>query len=186
MKFKHLALITALSTFSIIGCDSNKEDETSVTTTENVENEAAAVESPAVTTGTVAEADVPSEVRTTFTTKYPAAKTVTWTRYKPVADDGLDINDTYYYVRFNNDGADYINWYNTRGEWVKTSTLVSDKSGLPAPVSKYINDNYADYTIEEINKENDKDRDMYEVKLNKGEDKVKLKILPNGEVFKQK
>jgi hypothetical protein len=28
--------------------------------------------------------------------------------------------------------------------------------------------------------------EMYEVKLNKGEEKAKLKILPNGEIFKRK
>ena len=189
MKIKHLAVLTALSTFTIIGCDNNKEDETTVTTTENqAENASMASENTTATTGTatITDADVPAEVKTTFTAKYPKAQSTTWTRYQPVADDGLDMNETYYYVRFNNDGSDYINWYNMKGEWVKTSTLVSNESDLPSPVNKYIKDNYSGYTVEEINKENDKDRDVYEIKLNKGDEKLKIKVTPQGEIVKMK
>ncbi len=68
----------------------------------------------------------------------------------------------------------------------KTSTKVPGNSKLPDAVNKTINDSYPGYTIVEIDEENDKDMDMYEIELNKGDSKVKLKILPNGEIFKRK
>jgi hypothetical protein len=103
-----------------------------------------------------------------------------------VEDDDLVKDDTYYYVRYNNDGADYTTWYNNRGEWVKTGTKVAGDKNLPGAVNQYINANYPGYKIEEIQKENDKNMNMYEIKMYKGNSKVKLKILPNGRVFKKK
>jgi uncharacterized membrane protein YkoI len=96
------------------------------------------------------------------------------------------MDDNYYYVRYNNDGADYVSWYNNRGEWVKTSTRITGNPNLPDAVNKTINAQYPGYTIVEIDKENDKNMDMYEVELKKGEAKAKLKILPDGTVFKRK
>jgi hypothetical protein len=49
-----------------------------------------------------------------------------------------------------------------------------------------LNAQYPGYAIEEVDRENDKDMEMYEIKLRKGEEKAKLKVLPNGEVFKRK
>jgi len=129
---------------------------------------------------------VPANVKTTFTAKYPKAQKVVWVEYQPVESDYLTMDSTYYYVRFNDNGADYITWYDNRGEWVKTSTKVEGNSSLPDAVNKTLNDQFPGYTIEEINKENDKNMDMFEIKLNKGEQKAKVKILPNGEIFKRK
>ncbi len=129
---------------------------------------------------------VPKDIKLSFDKKYPAIKKAEWSRYTPSEEDDMDRNTDYYFVRFNNNGEDYIDWYNTRGEWVKTSTTLKLDAKLPEPVSNYIMDNYEGYTVEEINKENDKDMDMYEVKLNKGDKKVKFKILPDGQIFKKK
>jgi hypothetical protein len=60
------------------------------------------------------------------------------------------MDDQYYYVRYNNNGADYMSWYNNRGDWVKTSTRVPGNKNLPDAVNMYINENYPGYTIEEI------------------------------------
>lgn len=193
MKLKHLAVVTALSSMAFIGCDSKDKNETEVTTADTTQTEMAdmaTVANQASTEGTsvtITDADVPAEVKTTFTAKYPKVTTVNWMKYQPGANDDFEMDQTYYYVRFNNDGSDYITWYNNRGEWVKTSTpIVGGSSKLPAAVNKYITDNYPGYTIEEISLENDKDMDMYEIKLNKGEEKVKIKVLPSGEIFKKK
>lgn len=181
----------AISSVALFSCNNDKKTETTVTT-DTLAAEitpVATVAQQAYREGTavvVTTQEVPDTIRTTFVTKYPKVKKAEWFKYQPVAEDDLVMDDSYYYVRFNNNGADYTTWYNNRGEWVKTSTKVPGPSNLPDAVNQYINANYEGYTIEEINKENDKDMDMYEIKMNKGESKVKLKILPNGEVFKRK
>jgi Putative beta-lactamase-inhibitor-like, PepSY-like len=129
---------------------------------------------------------VPDSVRKSFTTEYPTIKTVEWVKYEPVESDDLKMDDEYYYVRYNNDGADYISWYNNRGEWVKTSTKIAGNANLPDAVNKTINDQYPGYTITEIDKENDKDMVMYEIDLEKGEAKAKLKVLNDGTIYKRK
>lgn len=93
----------------------------------------------------------------------------------------------YYYVRFNDNGIDYADWFNAQGDWVKSSTkFTGGSSKLPEAVNKTIAAQYPGYEIVEIDKENDKDMDMYEIELKKGEAKAKLKILPDGTVFKRK
>lgn len=186
MKVKNLACLLAISSFAIFSCNSKTEE---TKTTEPEKTPVAVVAKQASTEGTSVTVDaekVPEAIRTSFTTKYPKVKKVEWVSYTPVETDELEMDDQYYYVRYNNDGADYTSWYNNRGEWVKTSTKIPGNSKLPDAVNKTINDLYPGYTINEIDKENDKDMDMYEIELNKGESKVKLKILPNGTIYKRK
>ncbi len=137
--------------------------------------------------------DVPQATRTSFETKYPKASNVRWSKYDNTVDKStmdhsdvrynLDAND--YEVRFNMDNADYIAWYDD-GNWIYSSSKVSDHSSLPAAVNNRIKTDYPDYKITDVDKENDKDRTMYEVELNKGSDKVKLLIAENGEIIKKK
>lgn len=190
---KQLTIITVISSFAISGCNNNdkKTTETAVvtdtiTTATTPMKDVAMQASKEGNAVIITSAEVPDTIRNTFTTKYPKVKKIEWFKYQPAAGDDLVMDDSYYYVRFNNNGADYTTWYNNQGEWVKTSTKIAGNKNLPGPVNQYINANYPDYTIEEINKENDKNMDMFEIKMNKGDSKVKLKILPNGEVFKKK
>ena len=191
MKLKQLMLTMAVSSVALFSCDTKKDTDSTTTTdtlaTNTVPVTEVAQQANKEGTAVVVTTDqVPEPVRTSFTTKYPKIEKVEWYTYSPVEDDGLIMDDKYYYVRYNNDGADYISWYNNRGEWVKTSTKVPGPKELPDAVNKYINANYEGYTIEEISKENDKNMDMYEIKMNKGDAKATIKILPNGELFKSK
>jgi len=137
--------------------------------------------------------DVPQATRTSFETKYPNASNVRWSKYQPVEaktdlDDtdvryNLDTND--YVVKFNMDNVDYLAWYDD-GSWIYTSAVIPDHSKLPAVVNAMLRDKYPGYTIVEAEKENDKDRTMYEVEIEKGSDKWKLLIAENGEVIKKK
>jgi len=182
-----VALISFMSS-----CNTDKKETTEVTTDTMAMSAPAPVTEVAkqsVTEGrstTITVDRVPSNVSASFTTKYPKASNVQWVEYYPVESDYLVMDSTYYYVRFNDNGTDYITWYDNRGEWVKTSTKVPGNSNLPDAVNKTINEQYPGYTIEEISKENDKNMEMFEIKLNKGEEKAKVKILPNGEIFKRK
>lgn len=175
----------ALSLCMLASCD-NKTEEKEVTVTEvPVETVAKSAETEGKSVDINTD-EVPDSVRMSFTKKYPTVKTMKWVKYEPIESDDLKMDDQYYYVRYNNDGADYISWYNNRGEWVKTSTKVTGNKNLPDAVNQTINAQYPGYTIVEIDKENDKDMDMYEIELEKGEAKAKLKILPDGTIFKRK
>ncbi|MEO6584319.1 MAG: PepSY-like domain-containing protein [Ferruginibacter sp.] len=198
MKIQITTFMIALVALSVIGCNNPDKENvtTSTTNTTSLATNDTAVITPikdvaaqARTEGNrtvVVYNDVPDTIRTSFTTKYPKIKKAEWYRYQPAVDDEMKMDEDYYYVRFNNNGTDYTSWFDNRGDWVKTSTIVPGNKNLPNAVNRYINVNYPGYTIEEISKENDKNMDMYEVKLNRGDSKVKLKILPNGKVFKRK
>lgn len=185
MKVNHLLIPLALSLF-VMSCNNEKKESVS-TTPEQVPVAVVAKEAAkeGVRTSITTE-QVPDTVKMLFSKKYPKATKTTWMKYEPVESDDLKMDDQYYYAAFYNDGADYTAWYNNRGDWVKTSTRVTGNANLPDAVNKTINAQYPGYEIVEIDKENDKDMDMYEVELKKGDAKAKLKILPNGEVFKRK
>ncbi len=165
-------------------CDnSKKEDKNESTVPVTVVAKEAVKEGKSIT---VTTEQVPDTIRTSFMKKYPKATKTVWMQYEPGDNDDLKMDDQYYYVTYYSDGADYTSWYNNHGEWVKTSTKVPGNAKLPDAVNKTINDQYPGYAIVEIDKENDKDMEMYEIELKKGEEKAKLKILPNGTIFKRK
>jgi hypothetical protein len=189
MKHTRLA-IASLVIFAMTACNNEKNETTTVSTSsDSVTTPVKQVAAASQTDGKVVKIEttrVPDTVRTSFEKKYPKALEPQWVEYTPVESDGLPMDDTYYYVTFLNNGEDITAWYNNRNEWVKTSTRIKGDSRLPDAVNKTLNDQYPGFKIEEISKENDKNMEMFEIKLNKGEEKAKLKILPNGEVFKRK
>ena len=63
---------------------------------------------------------------------------------------------------------------------------ISGPKELPDAVNMTLNKEYPDYTITEIDKENDKNIEVYEIDLEKGESKVKVKVSPDGTVVKRK
>jgi hypothetical protein len=174
--------------FAAISCNNEKKQEEVVVQKETaipVEEVAKSSKTEGIVK-TISTEQVPDTIEYTFKTKYPKAVSPVWVEYTPIESDELAMDRNYYYVTFTDRGTDITSWYDNNGDWVKTSTKIPGDSRLPDAVNKTINDEYPGYKIEEISKENDKNMDMYEVKLNKGEEKAKLKILPNGEVFKRK
>ncbi|MCP9752467.1 PepSY-like domain-containing protein [Ferruginibacter sp. HRS2-29] len=184
MKIFQLLTIVSVSGLSLIACNDSKKETTTPEQTP-VAVVAKDANKEGVKTEVTAE-QVPDTIELLFAKKYPKASKTTWMKYEPVESDDMKMDDQYYYAVFNSEGADYTAWYNNRGEWVKTSTRVTGNANLPDAVNKTINAQYPGYTIVEIDKENDKDMDMYEIELKNGDKKAKLKILPNGEVFKRK
>ena len=138
-----------------------------------------------------AYAGVPQPTRTSFETKYPKASNVKWTKYTPPADVQVDAADwnykldtSDYVVMFNWDGYDYTAWYDD-SMWVMSSARI-DNSKLPKAVNDAIHAQYADYTITEVDKENDKNQTRYEVDLTKGSEKIKVTFTEDGKVVKKK
>jgi hypothetical protein len=135
---------------------------------------------------------VPDATQTSFKEKYPTASNVTWNRYEPVSTidwewSGWPAMDTQDYVaQFSWDGADYWAWYDENNNWIGTISTVTDYAGLPAAVNDAVKKNFDGYTITSVNKENDKNRTAYEIKLSKGDDKLVALIGEDGKVWKKK
>jgi hypothetical protein len=145
--------------------------------------------SPSTTTSV----EVPSTIKTNFETKYPSASNVTWTNYyEPYSDIYWDwtgwpaMNEKDYTVHYNMDGTDYYTWYDENGDWIATTNVVSDVNSLPARVNSAIKKDFDGYTIKSAHKENDKNREAYELKLEKGSDKVVVLVTPEGTILKKK
>jgi hypothetical protein len=191
MKLKNWLFISG-ALFIIASCgesstnpgdrDSTSASNTTTTTTDN---------SSTANSGAT-NVDVVPAAKTNFESKYPTATNASWGYYEPYSDidwtwtgwPALDNKD--YTVRYNMDGSDYYSWYDQNGDWIGTSTVVTNYSSLPAPVNNAIKREFKDYTITSVNKENDKNREAYEVKLEKGSDKMTALITSDGTVFKKK
>lgn len=146
------------------------------------------------TTGTTAGVVVPANTQTAFTTQYPTAANAVWSNYDTAVMipidwemagwETMDAND--YLVRFDMDNENYYAWYDSDGNWIGSVYVLKDHSKLPAPVSTAITDKYAGYTIENINREFQKDKMAYEVELKKDDSKVKLLLDADGTILKEK
>jgi hypothetical protein len=142
-----------------------------------------------------AYASVPQPAKTNFESRYPQATNVKWEHFEPVPVEAdatvyypewmtsLDTSD--YQVNFNWDGMDYIAWYDN-GEWIGSTARMTDNSKLPKAVNDAIHERYPDYTITEVDKQNDKNMTVYEVDLEKGKDKLKITFDENGKTLKAK
>lgn len=73
---------------------------------------------------TITTQEVPDTIEYTFKEKYPKAISPVWVEYTPVTTDELPMDNSYYYVTFQDRGNDVISWYNNLGNWVKTSTRI--------------------------------------------------------------
>ncbi len=185
-------LLSAAILIAAVSCKDDKKETTTVMvqdTTAVTSVPVTQVATASMTEGksvTVTTEKVPDSIEFSFKKKYPKILETQWFEYTPVESDEMPMDNTYYYANFKDNGDDITSWFNNMGEWVKTSTVIPGDSRLPAAVNKTLHAQYADYKIEEIKKENDKNIEMYKIKMNKGDDKVKLKILPNGEIYKLK
>lgn len=131
---------------------------------------------------------VPAPLVAKVNPRVKTAKDVKWVEYEPVEADKWDPAKDYYIVMYTYKNIPYEEWYYGDGELIKSEEKISlPNSGiLPKEVVKAIIENYPGYEIVEVDKENDKDMDMYEVELKQGDKKAKVKFLPNGNIFKAK
>lgn len=144
------------------------------------------------TTNTVKTVEVSPEIKTKFTEKYPTAKDIEWTRYETAPQDidweltGWPTLDTMdYAARYTIDSSNYWSWYTPEGEWIGTLSTINNNE-LPSAVNQTLQSQFAGYSVTSINKEHDKKRTAYEIKLENGADKMKALIDENGNVIKKK
>jgi len=137
--------------------------------------------------------EVQPAVQTKFTEKYPKAADVQWVRYTdmPPVDIEWDwtgwpvLDSTDYAVNYNIDTTDYWSWYTPEGNWISTVTPVKSTE-VPSAVNSVLQSQFANYTVTSVKRENDKNRTAYEIKMENGEDKMKVLIDENGNIMKKK
>jgi hypothetical protein len=155
----------------------------------------ASMETPAPDNTAVAKpVEVPAATRTSFETKYPGATDVTWTYYDQpyTAIDWelagwptVDQND--YVVAYDWKGDEYYTWYDQDGNWIGTTTVITDyNNDLPSAVNNTLKNKFNGYTLVAADKENDKNREAYELDLEKGTDKLTVLVAADGTVIKKK
>jgi uncharacterized membrane protein YkoI len=129
---------------------------------------------------------------TDFESRYPNASAVTWYRYAP--DDRIDLvpsdwdfalDENDYEVRYTMDGSDYVAYYDN-GRWIRSETMLFDRTKLPASVTNAINTQYAGYTIQDVDREDEDNQVVYEVELVKGNEKCKIHYSTDGNIVKKK
>lgn len=136
---------------------------------------------------------VPAGIRSDFAIAYPDATNVVWNSYDinnvPIdweltGWDVLDAGD--YAVTFNMGDDQYYAWYDSGGDLVGTAYAVTDYSKVPYAVTNMLKDKYRDYTIDRIDTEIVGSKAAYEVKLTRGDSKMKLLVDANGTILREK
>ena len=135
----------------------------------------------------------PSNIQSSFSTRYPTASDAKWNYYdntKLPIDWELTgwpaLTNRDYAVMYNADGNTHYAWYDARGNWVGSTSPMKDFTGLPAPVTQMLSSKYAGYKISEVHAETYKDQAGYEIEMNKGTEKIKMVVDATGNILKQK
>ena len=198
MKWKAYAL-AAVVTSMALACknSSDKESTTLVDTVVKAPDTTGLTTTDTTTTIPDATAPVtakvPAKTKESFEKKYPQATNVKWEKHQPDKEEidwelngwpEMDEGDDK--VWFHWQGSDHQGRYDKRGNFVGSTNEISDPSKLPAAVTNAIKSQYAGYTVKSVTKEDDDKRIAYEVKLEKGNEKVKTLIAENGTVIKTK
>jgi hypothetical protein len=189
-----IAVWTLGAIFVLVSCKNKSEGDNTTDTTTNSTTTTTTNEGMNGNIG-AASIEVPTNIRSTFDTKYPQATNVQWTYYRPVEPYYIDwdwsgwqhLDSMDYVTTYNWQGTDYTTWYDDQGTWVGTVSTVSDYNSLPPAVNATIQKQYGGYTISSVKKENDKNRTAYEVMVDNGNGSSgKLLIDENGKIMKKK
>lgn len=162
-------------------------------TTNNSMNQTSAGVNNSSTAGSAGTFSVPSTYQSAFSTRYPKASNVQWSRYSstdvPIdweLTDWAKMDNDDYVVRYNIGTDPYYSWYDSEGNWVGTSAAMKNTSGLPSAINTMLANKYKGYTISSAHTEYWKDRTAYEIEMKSGTTKVKLLVDANGNVIKEK
>lgn len=184
MKKKWIVIVA--SGFLLVACGDNKETAYNEKTTD------VSVSPTTETSPTVApQYNPPDNTRVAFQTKFPNATDVTWSPYKPYERINWEwtgwpsMDTSYYAVNYTVDNRKHMSWWDKLGAWIGSTSTIEDSTMLPDPVKKTLKNSYAGYKINSIDEENDKNRTVYEIKLEKGDARTKILVDKNGRVLKK-
>ena len=184
---KRSLIVCAASIIVLVSCNSNTD-----TYNEKSTESATSTDNSSPTTYTENNpVNVPDNLRTAFTTKYPTATDVTWSPYKQYDRINWEwtgwpsMDTSYYAVNYTVDNRKHMSWWDKLGKWIGSSSTIEDSTMLPDPVKKTLKNSYAGYRIKDIDEETDNNRTVYEIKLEKGDTTARILVDKNGRIIKK-
>lgn len=131
--------------------------------------------------------EVPDDIIVLAEKKYPENTKVVYTVERVPNKSDTDTTYVYhYYFDYDENDKHYHYAYDNTGNEVLVEKEYPKIAGLPDAISKTLAENYPGFSVVEMDKENDKDMDMFELELHKGEEKKKVKILMDGTLYQEK
>jgi hypothetical protein len=116
--------------------------------------------------------DIPSNVATSFSQKFPHATKVVWGKE----------NDSEWEAEFKMDEKEYSANFNNSGEWTETEYEISAKE-IPAAVKITLDKECAGFKIKVSEVSETNEGKVYEFGLDKGEEKLEVAIDAAGKVL---
>lgn len=187
MKISNLVPAALIAAALCVSCNDDQNKSENVTT--STETTTTVVRKAGEGKRTVVKVEqVPEPVIASFKTKADKAEEIEWKVYEPIPEDNWDTTKDYYFVTYRLNYIPWEAWLSPEGELIKAEEKIflANSGPLPVEVVKSILVNYPGYEIVNVDKENDKDMEMFEVELKKDGAKAKVKFLPDGTVFKSK
>jgi hypothetical protein len=120
------------------------------------------------------EKEVPENVKTAFTEKFPSAEKIKWEMENAIEWES----------EFRLDGKEFSATFNLEGVWQETEQEL-EKKDIPEAVQQTLNNAYAGYEIEEVVLLENMDGTAYELELEKKETTIEVVIAPDGKVIKE-
>jgi hypothetical protein len=116
---------------------------------------------------------VPATIRSSFQSKFPTATEVKWEiEGKSEYEANFKLNQKPISVNFD-----------LMGKWLETETEI-ETSALPSAVLATLKKDYADFKIDEASEiENVKDRQTFEVEIEKGKEEYELLFSADGKLL---
>jgi hypothetical protein len=188
-------IVIAATGVLLAACGDNKTDTaynektTDTSTVNNSTNSNTSNTNPSTTA--TPEYNPPDNTRTSFQTKYPNATDVTWSQYKPYERINWEwtgwpsMDTSYSAVNYKVNNRNFWSWWDKNNNWIGSSSVVEDSTMLPDPVKKTLKNSYAGYKIKSIDEENDKNRTVYEIKLEKGDAYARVLVDKKGKILKK-
>lgn len=118
--------------------------------------------------------EVPADVKTAFSQKFPDASKVKWSME----------SETEWEAEFKMDGKEYSANFDTKGTWLETEYKVEMKD-LPDAVKNTLKSEFEGYEIEEIEMVETADGKFYELEIEKDDKEMEILIDLNGKVIKK-
>jgi len=116
--------------------------------------------------------NVPQKVKTAFAQKFPDAKKVKWDKE----------NAREWEAEFMLNEKEYSANFDMEGNWKETEHEIK-RNEIPAAVKATLENNFADYKIEEAEISETADGMVYEFEIEKGESSMEVRISPDGKLL---
>lgn len=118
--------------------------------------------------------DLPSEVKTAFSRKFPDATGVKWDKE----------SDTEWEAEFKLNGTEYTASFDPAGTWMETEYEITSVD-IPTAVKSKLDNEFSDYKIEESVVSETPEGKVYEFELKAGKEEMDITIDMSGNVVKK-